>query len=138
MDLGVRALAWAATPAGAGAFFADRFFRLSRFETAIDFDFDFVFEAARVVVARAEVFFVMRRSLARRELRVTAALFTTVLVQPTQQLAHAARRERDAGVCRAVVEVDGVTVGAECVTARKRDIAHVPFALVRSLGAEDP
>ena len=50
----------------------------------------------------------------------------------------AARRQRDAGVRGAVVEVDRVAVGADRVAARERDVADVAVALVRRFGAEDP
>src|SRR5439155_14928888 len=61
-----------------------------------------------------------------------------VLVEPGEQLPHAAERERNASVCRAVIEVDRVAVSAESVAARERDVADVPLPLVRGLGTEDP
>src|SRR5205807_7825876 len=69
---------------------------------------------------------------------LSVAVRVPVLVEPMQQRADAARREGDARICGAVVEIDRVAVGVERVAAGERDVAHVPLALVQSLGTEDP
>src|SRR2546430_1860816 len=72
-----------------------------------------------------------RRSLLRRAT-------TPVVVQPVKEFSNASRRQRDAGIRRAVVEIDRVTVGADGVSARECDIADVSVALVIRFGPEDP
>ena len=61
-----------------------------------------------------------------------------MISEPAKQVSFAARRERQAGVSGAVVEVDGVVVGAERVAAGERDVADIPVALVLRFGTEDP
>src|SRR6185436_19270988 len=61
-----------------------------------------------------------------------------MLVEPVQQLANAARGERNAGIGRAVVQIDRVAVGTQRVAAREGDVPDVPLALVRRFGTEDP
>src|SRR5689334_17278126 len=65
-------------------------------------------------------------------------LLAPMRVEPDQELPDASGGQRDARVCRPIVQIDGVAVVAECVAARKRDIIDVAFALVGRLGTENP
>ena len=59
-------------------------------------------------------------------------------IQPSQEFPNAAGGERDARVGRPVVQIDGVAVGADDVSTRKRDVADVTGAFVFGLRPEDP
>lgn len=61
-----------------------------------------------------------------------------MFVEPAQELTNASGRAGYARVCSAVVEVEGVPIRSDGVTARKGHAAHVSIALVFSFGPENP
>ena len=61
-----------------------------------------------------------------------------VAIEPVKNLADAARGERNAGIGRAVIEVDPVVVRVKRIATWKCDVADIAFALVVRFGSEDP
>ena len=61
-----------------------------------------------------------------------------ICIQPREETTHACRGQSDAGIGRSVIEVDGVAIRADGLTAREHDVVHISDALVGGFGTEDP
>ena len=61
-----------------------------------------------------------------------------MLFQPFQHGAHAASGEGNAGIRRAVIQMERVAIGRERVAARKDDVTHIAVLFVRLFRTEDP
>jgi hypothetical protein len=72
------------------------------------------------------------------KLKRTSLRWTYIRVQPGEQAANASRGQRYAGVGRSVIEVDGVPVSADGLSARKHDVIDVSATFIGGFGPEDP
>ena len=53
-----------------------------------------------------------------------------IRVQPGQEIANAAVRQRNARIGGAVVEIDGVAIRCQRIAARKHDVLHVAMTFI--------
>ena len=61
-----------------------------------------------------------------------------ISIQPIQKRLNAALCQRNAGIGRAVANIDGVPVRRQRISAREYDVLHIAASLVFGLGPEDP
>ncbi len=64
--------------------------------------------------------------------------FDVVGVEPGEHLADAAGCQTNASICRAIVDVDGISVFCHGVAGGKDDVADVAGDFVVGFGAEHP
>ena len=61
-----------------------------------------------------------------------------ISIQPIQKRLNAALCQGNAGIGRTVVDIDGVPVRPQRISAREYDVLHIAASFVIGLGPEDP
>jgi hypothetical protein len=69
---------------------------------------------------------------------VVSMLGVAIRVQPHQNRANAATRERNARISGTVVEIDGVAIGSNRIAARKHNVLNISMTFVFRFGREYP
>ncbi len=75
----------------------------------------------------------------QRVLAPVAEMFRMAVgFEPCEQCADAAMRERDARIRSAIIKIDRVSIGRDCVSTWKHNVLHVSLAFVFRFGRKHP